>query len=101
MAHTTHTQKTSPPAPAFMPGMLLNESFYREVVGPLMREHFPDLRYSAGMVGHGSDVLGFDSEKSMDHNWGPHLNIFLSEPDFVAYKHRIDEMLATKLPYTY
>ncbi len=46
-------------------------------------------------------VLGFDTPKSMDHNWGPHLQIFFSEADFIAYKHEVDEMLRTHLPYTY
>lgn len=87
--------------PDFIPGLLLNESFYHEIVGPLLEKHFPELKYSAGLVGHGSDVMGFDSTTSMDHNWGPHLHIFLSEPDFVGYKHKIDEMLQNELPYTY
>jgi hypothetical protein len=87
--------------PVFIPGLELNESFYHDVVRPLMIKHFPNLRYSAGLVGHGSDVLGFDSPKSMDHDWGPHVHIFLAEPDFVAYKHKIDEMLQNELPYEY
>lgn len=87
--------------PEFIPGMTLNESFYHDVVRPLMIKHFPDLKYSAGLVGHGSDVIGFDSPTSMDHNWGPHLHIFLSEHDFVAFKHKVDEMLRKNLPYTY
>ncbi len=87
--------------PDFIPGLQLNEFFFHDVVGPLMKKHFPDLKYSAGLVGHGSDVLGFDSPKSMDHNWGPRLHIFLSEPDFVANKHKIDDMLRKNLPYHY
>jgi hypothetical protein len=87
--------------PSFVPGMSLNEMFYHDVVRPLMIKHFPELKYSAGLVGHGSDVMGFDSEKSMDHNWGPHLHMFFSEPDFVAYKHKVDEMLRKNLPYEY
>jgi hypothetical protein len=91
----------APAKPVFIPGLELNESFYREVVQPLFLKHFPNLKYAAGLVGQGSDVIGFDSEKSIDHNWGPHLHIFLSEPDFVEYKHKIDEVLSTELPYTY
>ncbi len=87
--------------PNFVPGMDLNEAFYHDVVGPLMTKHFPELTYSAGLVGSGSDVLGFDSPKSMDHNWGPHLHIFFSEPDFVASKHKVDEILRQNLPYEY
>ena len=85
----------------FVPGMKLNNMFYKDVVGPLMKKHFPELRYSAGLVGHGSDVLGFDTYRSMDHNWGPHLHIFFSEGDYITYKDRVDEMLRKELPYTY
>lgn len=87
--------------PEFIPGLQLNKGFYHDVVGPLMKKHFPDLQYSAGLVGHGSDVLGFDTPKSMDHNWGPHLHIFFSETDFIAYKTQVDQMLRTHLPYSY
>lgn len=85
----------------FTPGFQLNKEFYTDIVGPLMQEHFPDLFYSAGLVGHGSDVAGFDSPKSMDHNWGPHLHMFFSESDFVIYRNRVDEMLKNYLPHTY
>lgn len=87
--------------PRFIPGMKLNTMFYREIVRPLMNEHFPDLQYSAGLVGHGSDVLGFDTPKSTDHNWGPHLHMFFNEDDFIAYKPKVDEMLKTHLPHSY
>jgi hypothetical protein len=97
----TAADKTANQTPDFIPGMMLNETFFHDVVRPLMIQNFPELKYSAGLVGHGSDVLGFDSPKSMDHNWGPHLHMFFSEPDFVAYKHKVDEMLKTQLPYDY
>lgn len=87
--------------PKFIPGLKLNEAFYHEVVALLMHKHFPKVKYSAGLVGHGSDVLGFDGPTSMDHDWGPHLQIFLSEPDFIAYKNLLDKMLRMQLPYTY
>ncbi len=48
--------------PQFIPGVQLNEMFYREAVAPILAGAFPDLRYSAALIGHGSDVLGFDSE---------------------------------------
>ncbi len=87
--------------PKFIPGMELNRSFFFEVVEPLMQEHFPDLSYSAGLVGHGSDVLGFDTRISLDHDWGPHLQLFLSELDFIAQKDAVDQILRKHLPYAY
>ena len=100
----TAKKKRSPKAaqlPAFVPGLELCEGFFHDVVEPLMQEHFPGLPYSAGLVGHGSDVLGFDSATSMDHNWGPHVDFFLSPLDYLANWRQIDLMLRTKLPYEY
>jgi hypothetical protein len=87
--------------PKFIQGLELNQGFFHDVVEPLMQEHFPDLRYSAGLVGHGSDVMGFDTKTSVDHDWGPRLHLFFSDQDFVAYKGKVDEMLRKKLPYSY
>lgn len=91
----------TPQKPKFIPGLKLNEMFYREVVGPLMKKNFPNLKYSAGVVGDGSDVLGLDTPMSTDHNWGPRMTIFLRKRDFKKYFPRIDKMLRTQLPYQY
>jgi Domain of unknown function (DUF4037) len=64
-------------AAPFIPGLELARSFYAEIVGPLLAAEVPDLRYSAALIGWGSEVLGFDSARSTDHNWGPRLQIFL------------------------
>jgi Domain of unknown function (DUF4037) len=56
----------------FMPGRELSGAFYRDVVGPQIgRPH------AAALLGWGSDVLGFDTERSTDHGWGPRLLIFV------------------------
>jgi hypothetical protein len=57
--------------PAFIPGLELNERFYAEVVGPLV-DPWP---HAAARLGTGSEVLGFDTERSTDHGWGPQLLI--------------------------
>lgn len=54
----------------FVPGIELGRRFYREAVEPILQRTFPDLRYSAGLIGTGSEVLGFDTERSSDHHWG-------------------------------
>ena len=63
----------------FIKGLELNRSFYKEIVASLFKEHLPDLKYSAAFIGYGSDVPGYDTEISMDHNWGPRMQIFLSK----------------------
>lgn len=87
--------------PPFMPGIDLNRLFFQQIVKPLIDEHFPGLRYSAALMGEGSDVLRFDNPQSMDHNWGPHVRIFLTDHDLRTKKNEIDEMLRHKLPYTF
>ncbi len=91
----------APKKPKFIPGLELSEGFFFDVVEPLMQKHFPELQYSAGLVGHGSDVLGFDSPTSIDHDWGPHVIFFFSPLDYVAYQRKVDQMLKRHLPYEY
>ncbi|HKF27895.1 MAG TPA: DUF4037 domain-containing protein [Candidatus Binataceae bacterium] len=81
----------------FIPGIRLNRLFYREAVAPILASAFPDLRYSAALIGYGSDVLGYDSERSTDHEWGPRLVLFLAEADREALGGAIDEVLSTRL----
>lgn len=50
----------------FVPGIELTTRFYHEAVAPLLREHFGELPHSAARIGHGSEVLGFDTELSVD-----------------------------------
>ena len=84
-----------------MPGLELCRRFYEEAVRPVLDSHFPGLPHAAALIGHGSDVLGFDDEISMDHDWGPRLQLFLTEedvaedPDLAA---SICAGLATHLP---
>lgn len=85
----------------FMPGLELNRLFYREVVQPLLpllSEQFPDVVYSAGLLGYGSDVLGYDTDTSTDHEWGPRLLIFLGDAEYPALHQAISDMLSRELP---
>jgi len=79
---------------AFIPGLQLAEAFYDEAVRPLLDQAFPRLPYAAALLGAGSEVLGYDTERSTDHDWGPRLLILLSGggPDEVT------AMLARRLP---
>lgn len=66
----------------FIPGLQLAERLYQEWVAPALQCHWPQLRYSACLIGDGSEVLGFDTFRSMDHDWGPRLYLFLGKSDF-------------------
>lgn len=84
----------------FVPGRELSEAFFREVAEPILRAHFPNLKYSAGFLGYGSDVLGYDDVTSTDHMWGPRFYLFLGDADIVR-RPEIEAVFARNFPYTY
>src|SRR4051812_8117468 len=63
------------PERVFTPATELCAAFYEEAVRPLLagRPH------SAALLGWGSDVLGYDTERSTDHGWGPRVLVFLDD----------------------
>lgn len=69
-------------ASEFLPGLQLARRFYHEAVAPMLAQNWPDLRYSAALIGDGSEVLGFDGPRSTDHDCGPRLYLFLAPEDF-------------------
>ena len=84
---------------AFIPGVELARLYYAEVVGPLLRTEFPHLRYTAALIGAGSEVLGFDSPRSTDHDWGPRLQVFLGDGDEEqGQTQHIRALLGSRLP---
>jgi Domain of unknown function (DUF4037) len=85
----------------FIPGLELNRLYYREAVAPILAANFARLKYSAALIGYGSDVLGYDSERSTDHEWGPRLMLFLDERGHDAFGPQITEALARDLPLTF
>jgi hypothetical protein len=82
----------------FIKGLELSRLFYEEAVEPLLTENFPEIPHSAALLGPGSDVLGFDTPQSTDHDWGPRLKLFLSEADHEVHRDEIDRVLQDKLP---
>lgn len=82
----------------FIKGLDLAEKLYREAVRPLLARRFPDLVHSAALLGQGSDVLGYDTPQSTDHDWGPRLMLFLAEADHDAHRDEIDQVLRRQLP---
>jgi Domain of unknown function (DUF4037) len=86
--------------PEFMPGQQLGELFYREAVRPILDRRFPGLPHSAGLLGTGSDALGFDTPRSMDHHWGPRVQLFVTEDRFSQrFAAELHHLLAHELPF--
>jgi hypothetical protein len=72
--------------PAFVPGEKLARRFYEDVVAELLGS----TAHSAALVGTGSDVLGFDTERSTDHGWGPRMHVFVGAGDVERVRAAVD-----------
>jgi len=84
----------------FIQGIQLNEMFFKEIIQSIIETDFPDLEYSAGLIGSGSEVLGFDTVRSTDHDWGLRFILFLNKED-LRLKANISRVLSEKLPPTF
>jgi hypothetical protein len=82
----------------FVPGLELARLFYLEAVKPILDTSFPGLRYAAALIGTGSEVLGFDTEMSSDHHWGPRAMLFLKEEHYNQHREEITRILRDRLP---
>jgi hypothetical protein len=67
-------------------------------VKPLVDERFPSLRYAAARLGRGSEVLGFDTEMSTDHDWGPRVDLFLGEDEPPSRREDLHALFRDTLP---
>jgi hypothetical protein len=73
----------------FIPGIELARAFYLDVLAGIIGT----VPHSSALLGEGSEVLGFDSERSTDHAWGPRAQVFVP-PDVVeSLRLRIDALL--------
>lgn len=86
---------------AFLPGLQLSRRYYHETVEPLLRQHFGHVPHTAARIGTGSEVLGFDTARSADHEWGPRLQVFLHPDEADRCAGKIVDMLAACLPASF
>lgn len=66
-----------------MKGLELSERFYLEYGAPMIRERFPELEdlIAVGLVGCGSECLGYDDEISTDHDFEPGFCMFIPDSE--------------------
>lgn len=74
--------------PSVVKGLELARTFYAEVIRPLV-----PVSHAACLIGEGSEVLGYDTERSTDHEWGPRLQLFVAAADVDPILRLIDEVL--------
>src|SRR4030095_8015225 len=82
----------------FISGIDLSRTFFAEVVRPIVERTTPGIEYAAGLLGSGSEVFGFDTAMSTDHDWGPRVDLFLSEANVESHRHALDSALRDGLP---
>ena len=78
----------------------LCESFFNEYILPFMQQHYPDLKFSAGLMTAGSQILGYDDTVSTDHGWGAGSMLFLSDDEF-HLSDKLAEAFEKNLPSEY
>ena len=80
------------------PGIGLSKRFFETLVVPVLAAHFPALPYAAARIGLGSEVLGYDTLMSADHDYGPCVQIFLPDTAFPHTAQAVMQALDRTLP---
>jgi hypothetical protein len=73
----------------FVPNLELNARFYSEVVQRIVGA----TPHAAARIGEGSEVLGFDDQRSTDHGWGLRLAIFVNADGLAPVRAAINAQL--------
>ncbi len=84
-----------------MPGVELARSYWFEVVAPIVDHVVPAAERAAALIGYGSDVLGFDTEQSTDHGWGPRVFLFVRDEVGADARTQLVQRIDDELPDTF
>ncbi len=82
-----------------MQGLEIAREFYLQHGKPMLEAQFPETadRIAVGLVGEGSECLGFDDEISRDHDFEPGFCLWITEADERDFGFRLERAYA-KLP---
>lgn len=83
-------------------GINLAQGYFLDVGLPVIEKEFPDhiAKMAFGLVGMGSECLGYDDLISQDHDYGPGFCIFLPRETYLEIGPKL-EQLYQKLPGEY
>lgn len=79
-------------------GLRLSEEFYRNCVAPALAAEFPRLPHAAGLMGRGSEVLGYDDSMSTDHTWFARVIVFVPGDVLVDHGESVRAQLTARIP---
>lgn len=82
----------------FVPGLDLSRAMARELE-PRLRGAFHGLPIALAFVGPGSDVMGFDTQRSMDHDWGPRVALIVPDGQVDTIRQEFNEQIDQLLPF--
>lgn len=85
-----------------MQGIELSRAFYHQYGVPMLQSQFAGVadRIAVGLVGEGSECLGFDDNLSQDHDFEPGFCLFITKEDYNKFGFRLERAYA-KLPKTF
>ena len=77
-----------------MKGLELCEKFFQKIGYPALKTQFPELlpKMTVGLVGQGSECLGFDDTYSQDHDWGPSFAMWLPKELYNTYHKPLEHL---------
>lgn len=85
-----------------MQGIELARKFYDTYGAPMLQSQFAEVldRIAVGLVGEGSECLGFDDAISQDHDFEPGFCLFITREDYEKFGFPLERAYA-KLPKTF
>ncbi len=87
----------------FASGIELSRHYWHEIVAPIVDDVLARTPRAAALLGTGSDVLGFDTERSTDHGWGPRVVVFLDDDNALdaARRREVAAAIDARIPETF
>lgn len=85
-----------------MQGIELSRKYYEAYGAPMLQSQFAEVldRIAVGLVGEGSECLGFDDAISQDHDFEPGFCLFITREDYEKFGFPLERAYA-KLPKTF